>query len=79
MVFEILSPSTGSKDKTLKFDLYQRKGIREYWIVDPELKTVNTNILIDGMYIGRNYKDNDVINVHILEGFKVSLIDVFAE
>ena len=33
---EILSPSTASRDRTIKVELYERQGVREYWIVDPE-------------------------------------------
>ncbi len=40
LVIEILSESTSSRDKSLKRDLYQRSGVPEYWIVDPEANTV---------------------------------------
>jgi len=36
LVIEILSPSTRSRDKKLKRDLYERVGVQEYWVVDPE-------------------------------------------
>ncbi len=35
LVVEILSKSTSRKDQHEKFDLYERGGVREYWIVDP--------------------------------------------
>ena len=31
----ILSPSTAGRDRTIKLELYERQGVREYWIVDP--------------------------------------------
>jgi Uma2 family endonuclease len=34
-VIEILSPSTSKKDLAEKHDLYERHGVREYWVVDP--------------------------------------------
>jgi Uma2 family endonuclease len=40
LVIEILSPSTAERDRTVKLKLYQRHGVGEYWIVDPETKTV---------------------------------------
>jgi Uma2 family endonuclease len=36
LAIEILSPSTKSRDKRLKCDLYERAGVREYWMVDPD-------------------------------------------
>jgi len=40
LVIEILSPSTKSRDRKLKRDLYERVGVREYWVVDPEADQV---------------------------------------
>jgi Uma2 family endonuclease len=40
IVIEILSPSTRKRDLTLKRQLFDREGVREYWIVDPEGNTV---------------------------------------
>lgn len=36
VIFEILSPTTASKDRNLKFELYEREGVQYYVIVDPE-------------------------------------------
>ena len=36
LVVEILSPSTRPRDERLKRDLYERVGVEEYWLVDPE-------------------------------------------
>ena len=41
LVVEILSPSTASRDRGLKLRLYERQGVREYWVVDPEENTVD--------------------------------------
>ena len=40
LVVEVLSPSTSAVDWTTKRDLYARYGVREYWIVDPDDRTV---------------------------------------
>ena len=40
LVVEVLSPGTRKKDMFLKTYKYERAGVREYWIVDPEKKYV---------------------------------------
>jgi Uma2 family endonuclease len=40
LVVEILSPSTGIRDRTVKARRYAALGIRHYWLVDPEAKRV---------------------------------------
>jgi Uma2 family endonuclease len=52
LLIEILSPSTGGHDRKRKKNLYERFGIREYWIVDPVYSTVDQFILHDGVYQG---------------------------
>lgn len=49
-VVETLSPSTAQKDRTVKKDLYARKGIREYWIIDHRSKSVEIYYLENGSY-----------------------------
>ena len=49
-VFEVLSPSTAYKDKTVKKDLYEKSGIKEYFLINVEYKLVEKFMLIDGVY-----------------------------
>ena len=50
MVVEVLSYSTRKKDLTIKKDTYEAQGVREYWIVDPQAKSVTVYLLRDGKY-----------------------------
>jgi Uma2 family endonuclease len=40
LVVEVLSPSTSKRDRKDKFELYERFGVREYWIIDPATELV---------------------------------------
>lgn len=40
LVVEVLSPSTANRDRGYKMDAYARHGVKEYWIVSPESKSV---------------------------------------
>ncbi|MBF0474211.1 MAG: Uma2 family endonuclease [Deltaproteobacteria bacterium] len=42
-VVEILSPSTSEKDRTIKLALYENRGVKEYWIIDPENNTITVH------------------------------------
>ncbi|MCL2046769.1 MAG: Uma2 family endonuclease [Oscillospiraceae bacterium] len=77
MVVEILSPTSERNDRVVKFHLYLRYGVNEYWIVDPVEKTVQTHILENGRYIINVYTETDEIQVHTLEGLTIKLAEVF--
>jgi Uma2 family endonuclease len=39
LIVEVLSPSTTRNDRVTKFQLYEKYGVREYWIADPEMRS----------------------------------------
>jgi Uma2 family endonuclease len=49
-IFEVLSPSTAYKDKTVKKELYKKSGIDEYFLVNVEFKIIEKFKLIDDSY-----------------------------
>lgn len=81
LVIEILSPSTLRHDRFVKLGLYQRAGVREYWIVDPEYKAVQVFTQDDGstLRISEEYGRGDVAKVNVLEGCFIDLSKVFSE
>jgi Uma2 family endonuclease len=50
LAIEILSPSTASLDRRLKFEAYARLGVPYYWIVDPEARTIEMYRQAAGAY-----------------------------
>ncbi|MEP7233044.1 MAG: Uma2 family endonuclease [Ginsengibacter sp.] len=50
LVIEILSPSTSQLDYEEKKIIYERYGVQEYFIVDPNSKSVTAYFLMDGEY-----------------------------
>jgi Uma2 family endonuclease len=57
LIIEIISPSNQSHDRIRKYNTYMEFGVKEYWIVNPKLKTIEVYILKEG-----EYKQNGVYN-----------------
>lgn len=49
-IIEVLSPATAAHDQVKKRDLYERAGVREYWLVHPADRIVTVYRLEDGRY-----------------------------
>ncbi len=80
LVIEIVSPSTVSRDMTLKRDLYEKHGVREYWIVQPGERIVIVYILTEtGFSKGSVFTENDRISLNILSDCEVDLSNIFPE
>lgn len=78
LIIEIVSPSTGQKDKIEKFNLYEKAGVKEYWIVEPDEKVVMVFTLEEGRY-GRPqmYSEEDKVKVSIFDDLVIDLKPVF--
>ena len=80
LVVEIRSPSTARQDWTTKRDLYERQGVKEYWLVDPEAATIAVLRLDDGeLKVVSVYAESDILTSTVLEGFSVALADIFQD
>jgi Uma2 family endonuclease len=80
LAVEIFSPSSRRTDARTKLRLYERHGVREYWLVDPELETIAVYRLEDGAY--RQQADlalerGDALTSPLFAGLTVSLAEVF--
>lgn len=81
MVAEIISPSTRRHDRLVKLNLYQRAGIREYWIVDPDTRSVQVFLPDESgaLRIYEDYGREDIAKVNVLDGCFIDLAKVFQE
>lgn len=51
IIFEVASPSTVTKDEKVKFEIYQREGVKYYILVYPDTLVAKVYELRDGRYI----------------------------
>ncbi len=82
---EILSPSTSKKDLNEKFQLYEKSGVKEYWVVDPGNKYIKVfHLLTKGKESGKydygiltppaDWRDeNTIARPEILNGFQIDI------
>lgn len=79
LVMEVLSPSSRKHDRLVKLNLYQRAGVPEYWIINPEEESVQV-FLRDGsgnLRIHNEYDRTEIAKVHALDGCFIELCKVF--
>lgn len=79
LIVEILSPSTARHDLKDKFHLYQRVGVKEYWVLHPTDKTLMVFKLNDNGEYGRPemYVPDDRVAVQLLGDLVIDLSDLF--
>jgi Uma2 family endonuclease len=80
LVVEILSESTRRRDELTKRHLYERHGVPEYWIVDPELETVKVYRLAGGRYARAAElaaEAGDRLVTPLLDGLSIEVREIF--
>ena len=81
LVIEILSPSTRRADEITKRKLYERVGVREYWIVDGEIHVVKIYRRQDDGTFPRvadlSREAGRSLDTPLLPGFSLSLAELF--
>jgi Uma2 family endonuclease len=80
LVAEVISPESRRRDRIDKRDLYEQHGVQEYWLIDPEAKTVEVLHLESGAYklVGR-WHPAEQAESRLLQGFTVSVAALFPE
>ena len=83
LVIEIGSPSTRQRDETIKRHLYERAGVSEYWVVDPEIDVVRVYRRTGNGGFDRpielSREAGDVLTTDLLPGFDLPLTRIFRD
>ena len=82
LVIEVVSRSTRKRDEQIKRRLFERGGVREYWIVDPKRETVTVFRREADQSFPRvaelTHMDRDVLTTPLLPELSLALTDLFA-
>ena len=82
IVVEIGSPATRKRDETIKRRLYERSGVSEYWVVDPDLDVVRVYRNRDGSFdrpVELRCDADDALTTPHLDGLRMPLRRIFAD
>ncbi|MFN3479307.1 MAG: Uma2 family endonuclease [Thermodesulfovibrionales bacterium] len=80
LVIEILSPSTAHYDLREKFGVYERSGVKEYWIVDPEINSVEVYFNENGHFsLSQKAERTGSVKSLILKDVEIALYEIFSE
>ena len=80
LVVEILSPGNNKKELQLKYEVYEATGVREYWVIHPDERTLLIYNLEGGKYQpSRLFTLGDRVKSQALAGFELDLDEMFGE
>ena len=78
LVVEILSPSTAKYDRGDKLKVYRKHEVREYWLIDPKLKSVEVYVYRNGDYdLDFLETEKGTVQSSVLPGFVLSVEAIF--
>ncbi len=80
LIIEILSPSSSKTDLKDKYQLYEKFGVKEYWIVYPDAQVIYQYVLEKGKYMQKGiFVQDEKITAHIFPDLEIDLKDVFTD
>ena len=82
LVVEIESPGTKARDATTKRQLYERSGVVEYWMVDPEADTISIYRRDETGFakpVKLSANAGDIVSTPLLPGLELHLAAIFKE
>lgn len=79
LAVEILSHSTKHRDQRLKRNVYERTGVQEYWLVDPDADVIEVLIRAGDEFAGpRRFSRGETLTTRLLPGFELPLDKILA-
>jgi Uma2 family endonuclease len=80
LIVEILSPGSSQLELKHKYELYESRGVREYWIIHPEHQNMLIYTWVKGTYVpSQLFTAGDVIESEVVKGFKLDLEEFFSD
>ncbi len=79
---DVASPGTRKRDETIKRRLYERAGVSEYWIIDPDIDVIRVYKRTGdgfGRPIELSREAGDVLATSLLPGLELPLARIFRE
>ena len=78
LVVEILSPATGYYDLRTKFRAYEKSGVREYWIVDPQTRTVQVFLRGEEKFVlDQEAEQQGTVRSRVIAGLEIRVESIF--
>lgn len=78
MIIEILSSFSEERDTKLKFELYEKNAVKEYWMVEPNYEKISVFDFIDAKFALRgNYTNKDFVELKTI-GLLIDLNEIFS-
>ena len=79
LVIEILSPTTHRTDRVTKAQLYAKHNVPNYWLIDPDQRTLEAyKLVIDHYDLAASARDAEVFAPSLFPGLSIQLSDLWA-
>jgi len=78
LIIEILSPSTAYYDLGRKYSVYEKAGVKEYWLIHPDRKRIEVYINRDDRFqLIQAVEKTGIVKSELLRDFEVELGKIF--
>jgi len=77
LIVEVLSDSTESHDRGIKFRDYAAHGVREYWLIEPDAEIVEQYENVEGRYQLLFKLNSGTLTSRVVEGFEIPVRALF--